>query len=115
MGRRRNLGVLHRMKKPEARRLFGMRMILAVGAILLVIGCILLDIVSDPPRAAYAFQLGVSTAAVGCVSVLAGLEAAWLSAEDITGATRTARADGRHRNEQSLFRVLFLHGRTYLP
>jgi hypothetical protein len=66
------------MSNQKDRRWLGPRIAWASGAILLALGGILLGIVGDPPRVAYAFVIGIGTAAVGCVLILAGIEAVWL-------------------------------------
>lgn len=56
----------------------GARAAWAAGAILVIIGSILLSIVGDPPRDANAFVIGSVAVAMGAVFILAGIEAAWL-------------------------------------
>ncbi len=59
-------------------RRLGLGVPLALGAVLLTIGGILLDIVGDPIRSDPAFQLGAGVVILGAVSILVALETAWL-------------------------------------
>lgn len=54
-----------------------LRVALAISAILLVIGGLLLNIVGDPPRNAYGAIAAFGILGVGCVFILAGTEAFW--------------------------------------
>ncbi len=66
------------MNEQERGRWVGARVAWAAGAVLLVLGALLLSIVGDPPRLPYAFMIGVGVVALGCVLILAGIEALWL-------------------------------------
>jgi hypothetical protein len=72
------MGMLYAMNNRWGSRLVGPRAAWAAGAILVIIGSILLSIVGDPPREANAFVLGAVAVAMGAVFMLTGIEAAWL-------------------------------------
>lgn len=54
-----------------------LRVALAVGAVLLVIGGLLLDIIGDPPRSTNGVIAALGILGVGCVFTLAAAEVFW--------------------------------------